>query len=128
MLGKKLHNIKIYLKNMRKILIIFLFSSLIISCSSTKKLNREANNKNTVITPLNDGTSYENAILIKQTKHMAGIAAEYAWLNKNYQGYESKGQSLIYYKEKPYDIISIVTKAGKEKEIYFNISNFFGKY
>lgn len=112
---------------MRKILLIFVFSSLILACSSSRKLNREMTNENTAITSLNDGTSYEQAILIKEKSHMPGIAAEYDWLNKNYKGNKSIGQSLTYYKDKPYDIITILTKDGKKKKIYFDISNFFGK-
>ena len=57
-----------------------------------------------------------------------GVDAEYLWLKKNYPGYKLKQQSLNFHNKKPYDILSIETKEGEEKEIYFDISNFYGKF
>jgi len=37
-------------------------------------------------------------------------------------------QSLTHNNKKPYDILKIETVEGKEVEVYFDISNFFGKY
>ena len=114
---------------MRKILTLFAFSCLIISCSTTKKLsNEQINQENISITNENDGSSFEKAIVINERSELKGVGAEYAWLRQNYPGYTSKGQSLTYNKKKPYDIITIVTADGLEKVIYFDISKFFGKY
>jgi hypothetical protein len=37
-------------------------------------------------------------------------------------------QALSHYKNKPYDIITIKTSEGKEIDVYFDISNFYGKF
>jgi predicted RNA-binding protein associated with RNAse of E/G family len=44
-----------------------------------------------------------------------------------YPGYKMVQQSLDYEKGKPYDILEIITADGKNKKVYFDISNFFGK-
>ena len=62
-----------------------------------------------------------------ETNEMAGISAEYAWLKEHYPGYESLGQALLQDGKKPYDRIKIRTSSGQEKEVYFDISHFFGK-
>jgi predicted RNA-binding protein associated with RNAse of E/G family len=36
-------------------------------------------------------------------------------------------QSLVFHEGKPYDILHIETIDGVQKEIYFDISSFFGK-
>ena len=74
-----------------------------------------------------DGSSYEKAIIIKDTTESKGIKAEYVWLSEHYSGYKMKKQSLSYNNGKPYDILSFKYK-GKKKKIYFDISNFFGKW
>jgi len=74
-----------------------------------------------------DGSSYEKAIIIQDSTESAGIKAEYKWLNEHYPGYKMKKQSLSFYKGKAYDILQFKYK-GKKKKIYFDISNFFGKW
>ncbi len=114
---------------MRKLIALFALVSLIISCSPTRKISNETNNHNKTSEVIEkDGTSYDKAIIIKAKSESTGVGAEYAWLSKNYPGYQSKGQSLVFQNKKPYDIIEIVTASGEEKSIYFDISNFYGKF
>ena len=75
-----------------------------------------------------DGSSYEKAIIINERSEGKGVTAEYAWLKANYPGYKSMGQSLNHKDGKSYDIIRIKTSGGTEKSVYFDISNFFGKF
>lgn len=75
-----------------------------------------------------DGSSYEKAVVIKEKNESKGVAAEYAWLREHYPGYKSKGQSLNHKDKKAYDIITIVTRDGDEKQVYFDISGFFGRW
>jgi hypothetical protein len=76
----------------------------------------------------NVGTNYENAIIIEEKTETSGVRAEYDWLIKNYPGYTNLRQFLNVDKNKYYDIISIRTAGGQEKDIYFDISNFYGKF
>ncbi|HVU56436.1 MAG TPA: hypothetical protein VHD83_15330 [Puia sp.] len=75
-----------------------------------------------------DGSSYENAIVIQEKHEGAGVDAEYKWVREHYPGSKSKGQGLTYKNGKPYDILTIQTADGTEKKVYFDISNFFGKF
>lgn len=74
------------------------------------------------------GTSFSDAIVIQEETETKGVAAEYAWLKKNYPGYKLIKQSLQYNDGKPYDVMEIKTADGDTKKVYFDISNFFGKF
>jgi hypothetical protein len=92
------------------------------ACTSTKNLPATSSEQPAINSGLQDGSSFENAIVVNSIK------AEYEWLAKNYPGYTMKMQALSQNKKKPYDILYIVTADGVEKSIYFDISKFFGKY
>lgn len=113
---------------MNRIILLLLISSLILSCSSTKRLSTEKTQDTISISSSNDGSSYENAIVINEKNESAGVAAEYAWIRINYPESKTKGQSLNFYNNKSYDIITILTSDGVEKELYFDISKFYGKF
>ena len=75
-----------------------------------------------------DGSSYEKAIIIKDTTESKGIKAEYAWLSEHYPGYKMKKQALSYNNGKPYDILYIKYKGKKntstESETLISSSRF----
>jgi hypothetical protein len=73
------------------------------------------------------GSSFGTAITIKASNNFEGVKAEYAWIRKRLPGWRVVGQSLLTRGSKNYDVIEI-TKAGKRKTLYFDITNFFGKY
>jgi hypothetical protein len=105
---------------------------LFVACHSSKKASTaNVKTEQAVATPENpaaDGSSYEKAIVIQETSETKGVGAEYAWLRKQYPGYKMQSQSLSTSNKKPYDIINIVTEDGEKKAVYFDISNFFGKF
>nr|WP_294949657.1 hypothetical protein [uncultured Mucilaginibacter sp.] len=106
---------------MKRICLVLALSLLIFaSCSSTKKLAG--------VSVAQDGSSYKTAIVITETHEQQGIDAEYAWLRAKYPDYKARGQSLSNQDKKPYDIIHITTAEGKDLDVYFDISNFFGKF
>ncbi len=82
-----------------------------VSCSSTRNTSTER-----------DGSSIEKAIIVKS------VSEEYQWIRDNYPNSRPMGQSLIFNKKKPYDVIHIQTEAGSEKDIYFDISKFYGRF
>jgi hypothetical protein len=111
---------------MRKaIFYLFVVCALCASCSSAKKTL--ASNA-TVAEAGRDGSSFDKAIVIHEDHERPGVNAEYNWIAGKYPGYKTRGQSLNNYKNKPYDIIHITTPDGKEMDIYFDISNFYGKF
>lgn len=90
---------------------------------SVQKQNHEAALEN-----LQDGSSIEKAVVIQEKTESEGIPAESAWLSNQYPGYKITSQTMIHKNEKSYDILHIRTKEGKEKDIYFDISSFFGNF
>lgn len=139
---------------MRKIFFVLIVAALATNCSSAKRTtgtssakteNSSANVSDAAKTDVAsanpsdtapvanpdavmDGSSFEKAIVIDKKKEVEGVAAEYAWLKQNYPGYSMVKQSLSNKGKKQYDVLVIKTKEGEEKTIYFDITNFFGKF
>ena len=106
---------------------LFCLALLLASCNTSKKITDQTSAVTSVST-VNDGSSFQKAIIIKEKTEGKGVDAEYDWLRQNYPGYKLKKQMLADNKKVPYDIIEIVTADGQTKEVYFNISSFFGKF
>ena len=119
---------------MKTYLIICLIPLLLAACSSSKKVSSGSSTNNqpatgtVTTTSPGDGSSFETAIVIDAKSETTGVDKEYAWLKKNYPGYKLLEQGLSFDNNNPYDVMSIKTKDGIEKKIYFDISNFFGKF
>jgi ABC-type glycerol-3-phosphate transport system substrate-binding protein len=107
-----------------------LLLALLTACSSTKHTSTSSNTATTITQPIAgaDGSSFEKAIVIQETSKRTGVDAEYKWLANNYPGYKRGMQSLVTHEKKPYDILTITTTDGVEKKVYFDISNYFGKF
>jgi hypothetical protein len=103
-----------------------------ISCNSTKKsksvLGKGPLFEALVPKPSDDGLSFETAIVITEKSETKGVTAEYNWIREQYTGYVVKGQSLQNHEKKPYDVITITFPDGRDLPLYFDISNFFGKF
>jgi hypothetical protein len=104
----------------------------IASCSLTRKSSNKLANKSnysvSIPKPTDDGLSYATAIVITEKSEMTGPKAEYEWISNHYNNYKVKGQALNNWEHKPYDIITILLSDGKELPLYFDISNYFGKF
>ena len=117
-----------------KRLLPLLIMVLLVSCSSTKKtqapstINSSSSSTAVKGTTEIDGSSYDKAIVVKEKNETKGIAAEYKWLRDNYPGYKLISQSLDTKEKKRYDIMEIETANGEKKTVYFDITNFFGKW
>ena len=75
-----------------------------------------------------DGSSQERAVVIHENDTPRGIAAENRWIAQNMPGYHKIGQALIQGQNGIYDRISVVGPHGERKEVFFEISEFFGRY
>lgn len=104
---------------MKTLTYLLAFSMLLASCAGHRKLAQASASA--------DGTSFEKAIFITETHESTGVDAEYAWIQSKYPGYHTRGQALVYNKNKPFDIIHITTADGTNMDVYFDISNYFGK-
>lgn len=75
-----------------------------------------------------DGSSQERAVVIHENDTPRGIAAENRWIAQNMPGYRKVGQALVQGQNGIYDRISVVGPNGERKEVFFEISEFFGRY
>ena len=78
------------------------------------------------------GESPAAAVVIKGAKDIVvGIAAEYYYLEKKYGqqnvNWKLISQNLLHKQDKHLDLLIIQLGDGSQKEIYFDITEFFGK-
>jgi len=114
---------------MKKIAFIPLIA-LAIACHSSKHTTTTpaSGAQQSSTTGTQAGSSYENAVVIQEKTEGPGVDAEYKWIREHYPHSKTGSQSLVFKNNKPYDILSIKTADGTEKKIYFDISNYFGKF
>ena len=112
---------------MKKIFFLTIVSLFLCSVSFAKGSLRDTSHRRDSII-IRDGSSFDKAIIIADTTESAGISAEYRWLDYHYPGCKTGSQSLSYHNKKPFDILYIKTKNKESKEVYFDISNYFGKW
>lgn len=79
------------------------------------------------------GDSLKNAIVIKgAATSTAGIAAEYRYLEEKWGrrnvDWRLLRQSLLRKDGRSYDFMQIKLQDGSQKEVYFDITDFFGKF
>ena len=76
-----------------------------------------------------NGLSIEQAVIIKNAKNESeGVRAERLWIRKIHPGWRKGRQALLSKKGKQYDRIEYKTPNGETKTIFFDISDFFGKF
>ena len=76
-----------------------------------------------------DGSSREDAVIIKAPDNSAGVKAEYAWIRKNHPTWRVLQQSLVNGEDgKIYDQLDYSVPDGEDGAIYFDITDFFGKW
>jgi cation diffusion facilitator CzcD-associated flavoprotein CzcO len=69
-----------------------------------------------------DGSSAAQAVVV------GSVSEEYAWVQKNCPGFQLQMQSLQNIDGKPYDVLALKNDQGEERNVYFDISQFFGKF
>ncbi len=75
-----------------------------------------------------DGSSVEAAVIILgATSEGDGVPAEYLWIDKAYPDADVEGQALLDDKGRVYDLLTL-TVDGKPVEVYFDITEYFGKF
>ena len=104
---------------------LFIILHICTGCSSIKKNN--ITDVPPVTDTVRDGSSFDAAIIITETRHWQGITAEYAWLEKTYPGYTTVKRFLNYKGKKVFDVNKILTIEGQPVTVYFDISSFIEK-
>jgi hypothetical protein len=113
----------------KKIFMLIVSTIGLFSCSSSKKNTSAVSTSFPASTPksTDEGMSYATAIIIKETSEKKGLDAEHKWLHNHYTHYKVRSQGLGMHDNKTYDIIEITLSNGQERNIFFDISNFYGK-
>ena len=74
-----------------------------------------------------DGSSAANAIIIVGAAGEGdGVQSEYDWLSSNRAGATVKSQALMQDGDRIFDALTIEI-GGKQKDVFFDITAFFGK-
>jgi hypothetical protein len=68
-----------------------------------------------------DGSSPERAIRVRS------IAEEYRWIQDNLPTHRLACQGLLQHAGRMYDLLTLRSEMGDEREVYFDISDFYGK-
>ena len=68
-----------------------------------------------------DGSSAEKAVIV------GSVRSEYLYIDRAWAGSDILSQMVTYKDEKPYDVVTIRTKDGTEKNLWFDISKFYRK-
>ena len=72
------------------------------------------------------GLTPNRPLVITARNTFEGIQKEYAYLDKNFPGYELVRQALVTKDGCPMDVL-VIEKRGKQIELFFDIKSFFGK-
>ena len=115
---------------------LFIVFLLIAGCEpAQKQTNQTAGHTTTSNPPIKDvsfsggdGSSIENAVIIKAPNNFIGVKAEYDWIKKNHPGWKLVTQSVVNKKGKLYDKMDFQTPEGQAVTLYFDITDFFGKF
>lgn len=93
----------------------FVMLLLVIGCSSAKSTSDAG-------AADRDGSSMQKAIIVNS------VDAEYDWIRSHYPGSKVTSQALLHSGKKSYDLLSFTTESGEKKDVYFDITSFFGKF
>jgi len=75
-----------------------------------------------------NGSSKGKAVIILGVEsELEGVDAEYDYLQRKFGDFELNNQTFIGEEDKKYDLLSIKLSDGTKKEIWFDISDFYGR-
>jgi len=74
-----------------------------------------------------DGSTLDAAVIVHASDETVGIRAEYAWIKEHWSGSRPGKQGLVTQNNRLYDALTITDKAGQERTLYFDITEYFGK-
>ena len=74
-----------------------------------------------------DGSSFEKAIIILDCNDIEGVKQEYIELKKRFGNYKFISQTLMEHKDKLYDKLKVKLDSTEEIDVFFDITDFYGK-
>jgi len=74
-----------------------------------------------------DGSSIETAVIIKAPNNYLGVRGEFDWIKKNRPGWKLETQSVLKGGGKVYDKMYFITPDGQRTNLFFDVTDFYGK-
>jgi len=74
-----------------------------------------------------DGSSIETAVIIKAPNNFLGVRGELDWIKRNCPGWQFEKQSVLKGGGKVYDKMYFITPDGQPKNLFFDVTDFYGK-
>jgi uncharacterized lipoprotein YehR (DUF1307 family) len=68
-----------------------------------------------------DGSSFQKAVIV------GSVRSEYLYIDHTYKGSNILSQMVTNNNGSPFDVVTIMTKEGEQKDVYFDISKFYRK-
>lgn len=73
-----------------------------------------------------EGTSAETAMVVQAMNESEGVSLEYAWVDTHLPFSTYLNQSLIFEGGRTYDVLLIDPLFGDEREVWFDITDWYG--
>ena len=74
------------------------------------------------------GSSEQEAVIILGAENeLEGVDAEYEYIQSLYTNFELDSQTFLEKRNKKYDILTIKLPGGNKKDIWFDITDFYGR-
>lgn len=110
-------------------------------CTRDSKSSTARTSGGPEIRRLPEGLSLETAVALDAKTQAEGVAAQHAWIEKNLPGAHpapapkmnsdeeiiSFGQETIQHNGKIYSVVHLRMPDGKPRDVYFDITSYFGK-
>jgi hypothetical protein len=108
---------------------LIILALLITACASRRQPSSSAPPQSPLLAiDARDGRSFRSSVIIRERNELQGVLAEHRWILNNFPpASQVTRQSLIYHDGKPYDMIQVKEANGRKRDVYFDISSFFGK-
>ncbi|MFO7795739.1 MAG: hypothetical protein ACQERB_03195 [Promethearchaeati archaeon] len=74
-----------------------------------------------------NGSCQDDAIIITDCNNIEGVGQEITEIKRRFGQYKLLKQSLLKIDNRMYDMLTLNIN-GKEETVYFDITNFFGKF
>ena len=68
-----------------------------------------------------DGSTFQKAVVV------GSVRAEYLYIDRTFSDANILSQMVVDNNGNPYDVVTILTKEGSKKDVYFDISKFYRK-
>jgi hypothetical protein len=78
--------------------------------------------------PGHEGTSVAAPIVIHASDEFTGVRIETVWVSVHRPTYTIMSQGVMNSGDSMYDVLEIVSPDGKTSTLYFDISEFYGKW